>query len=144
MRGAALGLVGDHHHRSGFDPQPAADLFVERSHALARVDQQDRHVRVTHRRFGLPPHPPREGRRGFVLEAGGVDQPEIEAKQPRLGLAPVAGHPGLIVDQREALPDQPIEQGRFPDVGPADDRDGGERHGNALTAPLSLRERVYR
>ena len=44
------------------------------------------------------------------------------------GLAAVAGHPRLIVDQRELLADQPVPDGGFADVGSADDDDLGE-HG---------------
>ena len=67
--------------------------------------------------------------RVFVLEAGGVDHPEFEPEQARLALAPVAGYARPVVDQRQALADEPVEQGRFADVGPADDGDGGEGHG---------------
>ena len=67
--------------------------------------------------------------RVLVLEPGGVDHPELEPEQARLALAAVAGHAGPVVDQRQPLADQPVEQGRFADVGPADDGDGGERHG---------------
>ena len=44
----------------------------------------------------------------------------------RLALAPVARNAGPIVDERELLPDEPVEQRRFTDIGAADDRDDGE------------------
>ena len=62
----------------------------------------------------------------LVLVAGGVDHPEVEPEQARLALAPVAGHARPVVDQRQLLADQPVEQGRLADIGPADDRDGGQ------------------
>ena len=37
--------------------------------------------------------------------------------------------PGLVVDQRQPPPDQPVEQRRLAHVGPADDGEG-ERHGS--------------
>jgi hypothetical protein len=40
-------------------------------------------------------------------------------------LAPVAGHAGPVIDQREALANQAIEQRRFADVRAADNGDGG-------------------
>ena len=45
----------------------------------------------------------------------------------RLALAPVAGHARPVVDQRELLPDEPVEQGRLADIRPADDRDRPHR-----------------
>ena len=64
----------------------------------------------------------------------------LAAAQQRLGLLAVAGHPGRVGDQRRAPPDQPVEQGRFADIGPAGDDDGGE-HDAVLqaTAPISHR-----
>src|SRR3546814_7102846 len=44
----------------------------------------------------------------------------------RVPLAPIARHPRLIVDQRELLADEPVEQRRLADIGPADDRDSGK------------------
>ena len=41
----------------------------------------------------------------FILEAGGVHHPELEVEQLALALAPVAGHAGTVVDQRDALAD---------------------------------------
>ena len=139
--GAALGLVGDDDHRRRFDPQPAADLLVERSQALARIDQEQSGVGLAHRGLGLLPHPAGQRVRVLVLEAGGVDHPELEPEQLRLALAPVAGHARPVVDQRQALADQPVEQGRFADVGPADDGDGGEGHGARDSSAASRRRR---
>ena len=46
---------------------------------------------------------------------------EFEIAETPLALAAVAGDAGLVIDQRELLPDQPVEQRRFSDIGPADD-----------------------
>ena len=105
--------------------QPAADLLVERGHAGAGVDQEQGDVGVAHRGAGLRAHPPGQGLRVLVLIAGGVDHPEFEPEQARLALAPVAGHARPVVDERQLLADQPVEQGGLADVGPADDGDGG-------------------
>src|SRR3546814_4115939 len=56
----------------------------------------------------------------------GIDDAEIEPDQMRVPLAPIARHPRLIVDQRELLADEPVEQRRLADIGPADDRDSGK------------------
>jgi hypothetical protein len=63
------------------------------------------------------------------IEARGVDHGEFEIAKARRALPAVAGHAGFVVNQRKLLPDQPIEQRRFSDIGPADngDRKGHER-----------------
>ena len=60
-----------------------------------------------------------------LFEAGRVDDGEGEIGKPRVTLAAVAGDAGLIVDQRELPPDEPVEECRFANVRPADDRDPG-------------------
>ena len=133
LAGAALGLVGGEDDRGGLAPQPAADLLVERGEAGAGVDQEERGVGLAHRGDGLGAHPAGKGVGVLVLVAGGVDDPEIQAEQARLAFAAVAGDSGPVVDERELAADQPVEQGRLADIGPADDRDGGKlRHGAAV------------
>ena len=126
LAGAALGLVGGEDDRRGLAAQPAGDLLVERGQAGAGVDQEQGGVGLADRGDGLRPHPAGQGLGILVLVAGGVDDPEFEAEQGRLALAPVAGHAGPVVDQRQLPADQPVEQGRLADIGPADDRDGGQ------------------
>ena len=92
-----------------------------------RVDQEQGDVGLAHRGFGLRAHPAGQRLRILVLVAGGIDHPEFQPEQARLALAPVAGHAGPVVDQRQLLADQPVEQRRFADIGTADDRDGGKR-----------------
>ena len=98
-------------------------MAVDRRHALARIDHEQRDVGLVERALGLRPHAAgkRLGRRLF--EPGGVDQPEVEIGDMPLALAAVAGHPGQIVDQRQLAADEPVEQRRLADIRPADDRD---------------------
>ena len=107
-----------------------------------------RRVGLAHRGLGLLPHPAGQRLRVLVLEARGVDHPELEPEQLRLAFAAVARDARPVVDQRQALADEPVEQGRFADVGPADDGDGGKRHGAdarlARRAVQALSERVSR
>ena len=121
LAGAALGLVGGDDHRGILVAQPARDFLVERGQTLAAVDDEQGDVGFAHRGLGLLAHAP--GERGGIdlLEPGGVHDPELEPEQVPLALAAVAGDPGAIVDQRHALADEAIEQGRFSDVGSADD-----------------------
>ena len=122
--GAALAFVGDQDDRRLGLAQAPCEMLVQRRDAGARVDQQQRHVGFLDRRLGLLAHARFEGFVERLFQPGGVDHGEIEIAQMRRAEPPVAGHPGLIVDQRKLLADQPVEQGRFADIGPADDGDG--------------------
>src|SRR3546814_741705 len=131
----ALGLVDAEDDRRVLAAQPARDLLVERGDAGARVDQEQRRVDLTHRFFGLHAHPTRQRRRVLVLEPRGVDDAKGQAEQFAVALAPVARHPRLVVDKREPLADEPVEQGRFADIGPADNGDRrGPRHAFILSS----------
>src|SRR5262249_48972885 len=75
-------------------------------------------------------HSRSQGSPGALIEPRRIDDGEGEIAETRLALAAVARHTGLVVDQRELLPYQPVEQGRLADIGPADDGDR-ERHGSS-------------
>ncbi len=130
LAGAAFGLVGGKHHGHVLPAQPATDLLVERGDAGARVDHKQRCVGVLQRDLGLRAHPAGQAVRLLVLPPGGVDRLELEAGKPGLAEAPVTRHPRLVVDQRDALADQPVEQRRLADVGAPDDDDLGEGFGH--------------
>ena len=64
----------------------------------------------------------RPGRPGvLVLPPGGVDHRELHACQFGIAHPPVARHAGLVVDQRELLAHEPVEQRRLADIGATDD-----------------------
>jgi hypothetical protein len=50
------------------------------------------------------------------LESGGIYQRHVARADYRFGLAPVAGQPRLIVDQREPPAGKPVEQGGLADI----------------------------
>ena len=54
---------------------------------------------------------------------------KAQVRDPAVALATVAGHAGAVVDERELLADEAVEQGRLAHVGAADDGDD-ERHGS--------------
>jgi hypothetical protein len=120
----------------GLAAQPAPDLLVERNHSGPRVDQEQRDVGLAHRRTGLRAHAAGQRIGVFILIARGIDDPEVEPEQVRLALAPVAGHAGAIVDQRQPPADQAIEQGGFADIRPADNGDGGQLGHGLRPCPL--------
>ena len=116
--GAPFGLVGGDDHRRRFGPQPAADLLVERGQALARVDQEQGDVGVAHRGLGLLAHPAGQRLRVLVLEAGGVDHPEIEPEQaaprPRAGRG---SRPGRSSTSARRLPTSRLNRVDLPTLG---------------------------
>ena len=134
LAGVALGLVGGDDHRRILAAQPARNLFVERGQPLSPVDHEQCDIGFAHRRLGLRAHPPGQAGGVVILEPGGIHHPEFEPEQLALALAPVAGHAGAIIDQRQALADKAIEQRRFADVRAADDGDGGMGHEGAVSA----------
>ncbi len=120
----ALGLVGDQDHGLVRAAQPVGEMAVERHHAGARIDEEERHVGILERALGLRPHARRKLARRRVLEPGRVDHAEAQIAQAPVGLAPVARHARRVVDQRQAPSREPVEQSRLADIGPAEDRDG--------------------
>ena len=108
-------------------------MTIERRQAGSRVDHQQRDIGLVERALGLCPHATAERLRRCLLEPRRIDQAEIEIGDAALGLAAVAGDPRRIVDQRQRPPGQPIEQRRFADIRPADDRHR-ETHGRCRSA----------
>ena len=121
---AALALVGNENRRLAGLAGQRGEGAVDRRRAGARVDHEEDRVGLRNRGLGLRPHAAGQtiGRRLF--EAGGIDHGEFKIAEPRLALAAVARHARAVVDQRQAAADQPVEQGRFADIRPADDGDG--------------------
>ena len=100
-------------------------MAVRAGQAGARVDHEQHGVAIVQRRLGLRAHAAGQRGRVALLQARGVDNGEVEVAEARLALAPVARDAGLVVDQRELAADEPVEQRRLADVGPADDGDFG-------------------
>ena len=126
---ASLGLVGGEDDGLVGAAHEIGEIFVVRRHADARIDHEEDGVGLLHRGFRLPAHAPDERAVGALLEAGRVDDGEGEIGELRLPLAPVARDARAVVDERELLADEPVEQRRFADIGPADD---GEREGHGV------------
>src|SRR5581483_7906425 len=103
--------------------------------ALARVDDEERHLRLVERPLGLAAHARFQALVGDVLEAGGVDQLEVDVAEPTRGEAAVAGDARPVVDQRELAARQPVEQGRLADIRPPDD--GDLDHGGRILPRLT-------
>ena len=101
---------------------------VDRGQADAGVDHEEDGVGLGDGGLGLDAHAPGEARRLALLEARRVDDREAEIAELGVALAAVARDAGLVVDQRQLLADEPVEQRRLADVWPADHGDGEGRH----------------
>ena len=118
---AALGLVGHQYDRNRLFAQPACDFFVERGQPDPRIEHEHGRIGAFEADLGLLAHATRQAFRILVFPPGGIDDLEFEPGNDGIAEAPVARDAGLVIDQREALADQTIEQRRLADVRPADD-----------------------
>ena len=131
----ALGLVDREYHGRRTAAQPAGNFFVKRGYTNAAIDQEQRHLRACNRRFGLHPHSTRQGLGIFILIACGVDDGEFQVEQTSFAFTAVTGDARRVIDKREFLANQPVEQSGLADIGPTDN---GYRRQHAGTSPLRL------
>ena len=129
--GPALALVGDQDRRLAGLAHEIGKGAILRRRAGARIDKKKHRIGLRDRGRRLRLHSRRQAFAFGVFEAGGIDRFEGQIAELGLAFAPVARHARLIVDQREAAADKPVEQRRFADIGPADNGDG-EGHGLGL------------
>ena len=120
---AALAFIGGEDHLLAGAAHQLGENLVGRHHAGPRIDQEQHEIGLGDGRFRLLAHA-----RGKPLIPGleprGIDEGDGARPKLGLGLAPVARQPGLVVDQRQLLADQPVEQGGLADIRPSDDGDG--------------------
>ena len=128
---APLGLVHRQDDLRARTAQQVGEDLVGRRDPRTGVGDEQAGIRVAHGVFRQLAHPAGQAFIGRLLQPRGVHHGKAQIAQPRLALAQVAGDTRLVIDQRQALADQPVEQGRFADIGPADDGEG-ESHGAAL------------
>ena len=82
---AALGLVGDHDHRLVRAAQHLGEELVECDHTVPGVDDEEHDLGLGDSQLGLAAHPRLQALVGDVLEAGGVDEHQVEIAQPPRG-----------------------------------------------------------
>jgi hypothetical protein len=117
-------LVDREHDRLAGRAQPGRDLEVERREPERPVDDEDEEVGLADRALGLAvdagaDHVARRDR----IEPAGVDHAQRAAEVVDVAVAAVAGQARRVVDERGPAADEPVEQRRLADVGPADERD---------------------
>src|SRR5262249_53719970 len=100
---------------------------IARRRAGTGIDDEKNGIGLRHGRPGLGLHLGRKALALPFLEAGSVDHRERKVAELPGAFSPVPGHPWLVIHQRAARADKPVEQSRLAHIGPADNSDG-ERH----------------
>ena len=132
-----VGLVDDEEHRLRGAPQAIGDVMVERRDAGRGVDDEEDDVGLLDGDAGLVLDPLLDLRAGLELEAAGVDHREVAAAPVGGAVDAVAGRAGQILDDRDPLTDETVEQRGLADVRAADDGDDGEGgHGAGSVAAI--------
>ena len=125
---AAFALIGQNDRGLAALANQIRKSAIGRGGAGARIDQKKDCIRMRHRCRRLRLHPRRKAIAFGLVEAGRVDNFKREIAELRVTFAPVARHARAIIDERQASPDQAVEQCRFAYVGTANDHEG-EGHG---------------
>ena len=103
--------------------------MLDREDAALRVDDEEHRIGLSDRGLGLAPDRGLHLPRFPVVEPAGVDERELATAPLRRRVDAVARRPGDVLDDRDALTDEAVEEGGFPDVRAPDDRRGRLRHG---------------
>ena len=118
IRRRTLALVGGQDHMRRTFAQDLGKHHVHRSHPGAGIDHEQADIGHVHRPFRQAAHPALKAVVGRIFQPRRVDHGKAQIAQPRLALAQIARHAGLVVDQRQLLADKTVEQGGFAHIGP--------------------------
>jgi len=121
----ALGLVDDQMHRTSGAAQAGGDVLVVGRAPGAAVDEEQQDVRLGDRLLGLARHLVHDAVLGHGIETRGIDDQIVAVADAADAVVAVAGETGLIGDEGVTRAREAVEQGRFADIGPADQNDGG-------------------
>ena len=119
-------LVGDDDHGGVASTQQVGHPGIEIGHPGGDVEDQQHDVGLGDRRLGLARH------LGVELvaaahPAAGVDEAERASEPLRLHLLAVPRHTGSFLDDRDARPEDPVDERGLAHVGPTDDGDERQR-----------------
>ena len=128
ITGASFGFVSGEHDGLVCAAQKCGEGFIHRRHANARIDQKQNDVRFLDRHLRLLAHARFERRVGDVLEASRVDQREVQIAEFAARLTAVARYAWCVINDRNLLAMQAIEQSGLADIWAPDNREL-DRHG---------------
>ena len=121
LRRAAFALVRHEHERLARGPHELRDPGVGGGGAGPRVDHEHDEIGFGDGLRGLLRHPCSDAAGLGILKTGGVGQDDRVPADADARFLAVAGEAGHVVDKRKPLAGEPVEQGRFADIGAAND-----------------------
>ena len=123
LAGLSFRLIGDQDDRLARAADEIGEIFVV-GRDSARASMRNRIASAARIALSVCARmrPSRVGASAF-LQPGRVDDGEAEIGEPGFALPPIARDAGTVVDKRQLLAGQPVEQRRLADVRPADDRE---------------------
>ena len=120
-----FGLIDRNPHRPLGAAKLVGDFLVERGDADTPVDHEDDRISFGDSLLGLTRHLVHDAVLGQRLETAGIDHQIRLGPQLAVTVMTIASQAGNIGDQRVTRAGQPVEKGRFTDIRPADDDNGG-------------------
>ena len=121
-------LVRDEQDRLATAAELIGDVVLDRKDPRLRVDDEHDHVGLGDRGLGLAP----DGRLHLaglrIVETARVDERELAPAPIGGRVDTVSGGAGEVLDDRDTLADDAIEERRLPNVGPADNGNDGAGH----------------
>ena len=122
--GASLAFIGGQNERLSRSADKGRDASVCGRQFAAGVDHENDEIGLGNGLFRLFRHPGRDAAGFGVLQPGCVGQNDVVGAKADACLLAVARQAGHVIDERQPLASEPVEYGRFADIGPADDGDG--------------------
>ncbi len=105
-----VALVRDDERRLAAAPQLVGDVVLDRQDARLRVHDEEHEVGLGDREIGLLAHRGLHRSRARIVETAGVDERELAAAPVRGRVDPIARRAGEVLDDRDALTDEAVEQ----------------------------------
>ena len=130
--GGAFGFIGRENDMRRFLAQDLGKHLIRGGHTSARIDDEQADIRHFHRPLRQATHASLQAVVGGIFQTGAINDSKAQITQPRLTLAQVARDTGLVVDQRQFLADETVEQSGLAHIWAPHD---GERkgHGSGLS-----------
>ena len=95
--------------------------FVRWGDTCAGVNHEQADVRHIDCALGQAAHAALQAVVGGLFQTGRVDHGEPQGAQPRFAFTQVAGHAGLVINQRQPFSHEPVKQGGLAHIRAAND-----------------------
>ena len=111
-----IDLIDDEHNGLLTAAKHIGDLFVGSGYAGSAVNDENNDIRSLDCKLRLTAHLLCDYILAFGLDSARINECEFIVKPFSIGIDPVTGHAGGILNYRYALSDYFIKQGRFADI----------------------------